>query len=223
MSQVSANAGTGGGLEDREGQPESGEVTDQLALAAARTQRRNQPRAWLVIGVVAVMATFVYAAMGLRARAAASETLSAVQSDDAKIRTALAKLKALQDAGGASGQGARTDHSSSEHALSTIIALAREAGLENPLGATTPNTSEPGRAQGWSQTTYLYTVKDPSIDAILRWMELVQQRLPAMGINKLTVRPEPTVWSVTVEFARWTKPEQTKPAGSTAPGGGRTP
>lgn len=196
----------------------SSDALDQLALTAARTQRRNQPRALVVLGVLAVLGALTYASMGWRARSDARDRLATTQEFDTKVRTALAKLKALQDASGAGGATAASEKQTGEHALSTIIELAGEAGLASPLGATTPNTSDASRAQGWSQTTYVYTVKDPSIDAVLRWMELVLERIPGMGINKLTVRPEPTVWSVTVEFARWHRPDQAR-----AGAGGRAP
>jgi hypothetical protein len=178
------------------------DATAGLSLAAARTASRNRPSFLVALGIIALAAGLIYALTGWLSHRDALAQAARAQTFANKILDASAQLKALQATEGSGGPRVGDQG----NVLSRIEAAGTRAGLSKnvPVGNTTRN---PNRETGWVQIGHQYNLKDPSLDAILRWMQFAVDDNPGLEVSQAVLRPEQSEWSMTVVFNRWEKPE----------------
>jgi hypothetical protein len=188
MSQAASHAAR---LED---------LRSTLAAQASRAEQRNRPRALLLIACIVLVVGAWVAWSGYSASAQAAERAGAAQRYSDSVLKAAGKLQSLQ----ASGDVQASEPMS--QLFSRIEALGGVSGLKSrvPIGA---SQTRPERALGWNQVKTTYTIRDPELSAVLRWVDAVVAEIPGMEVHSITVRPETTDWSVTVVFSRWEKAE----------------
>jgi hypothetical protein len=178
------------------------DATAGLSLAAARTARRNRPSFLVALGILALAIGLIYALTGWLSHRDALVQATRAETFAKKILDAAAQLKNLQATEGSGGPRVGDQG----NVLSRIEAAGQRAGLSKavPVGNT---TRTPNRDTGWVQIGHQYNVKDPSLDAILRWMQFAADDNPGLEVSQAVLRPEATEWSMTVVFNRWEKPE----------------
>ena len=178
------------------------DATAGLSLTAARTARRNRPSFLVALGILALAIGLIYALTGWLSHRDALVQATRAETFAKKILDAAAQLKNLQATEGSGGPRVGDQG----NVLSRIEAAGQRAGLSKavPVGNT---TRTPNRDTGWVQIGHQYNVKDPSLDAILRWMQFAADDNPGLEVSQAVLRPEATEWSMTVVFNRWEKPE----------------
>lgn len=200
MSQMPSNSG----FDPRAEASAAQDTISDLAVAAARGERRNKPTLLIALSAILLVAGVVFAVVNLfgytQARAAAEKA----KAESTAILEQTALLRALIDEE-ANGSGVHASDPST-NVLSTIEAAGSRAGLQKavPLGN---RSVTPDRTLGWNLVRYSYNVKDPSLDALLNWSQLVLEDLPSLEVYSVTLRPEATEWSYTIVYSRWEKPE----------------
>lgn len=168
----------------------------ELDLAAETRDRRNRPRMVVVLGLLALGAAGVSVIFTTSQAEAARRSLrfeerrrSEFQASAAKI----AELKAKLDAGGARAQPAFP-------VVSELQSLAEQAGL-----ARRPNPPVESNSPQRDVTVRSYDFRDvqsPTIEPIMRWLELATTSVPGLTVDGLTLRNNPQGWTMNVKFQR---------------------
>lgn len=185
--------------------PSPAEATQSLGIAAARTLRRNRPSFLVTLGAIALMLALAYAVLGWVSYSDARKRAQTAERNASDILLAAARLKQLQD-NDASGGSRSPEVASGGAVLSRIEGAGTRAGLVRPVPVGSTNRQR-DRDVGWDKVNISYNVKDPSLEAILKWMELAIEDVQGLEVSQLTLRPEASEWSMTVVYARWEKPE----------------
>jgi hypothetical protein len=168
-----------------------------LALTAARTQRRNQPQFLVLLGVLALVGAAVWTTVKWSASRAAADRADAARSQAQRAMEAVAKLQAY----GAASQNAGPAVAPA-NIRSTIESAGTRAGLSKAVGVGSQSTSRTGDDK-WNQVKYAYTLRDESLAAMLRWVEIVKQDVPDLEVSAMTVVPEANEWRLTVTYVRF--------------------
>lgn len=196
MSQVDTSTTLAGSADD---------AAATLALKAARTQRRNQPQFLVLLGVLALVAASVWTAVKWADSRDAADRAEAARSQAQRAMEAVRKLEAFA----AANQGSANLAVAPANIRSTIESAGSRAGLSKPVGVGSQSTS---RADDeWNQVRYAYTLRDESLAAMLRWVEIVKQDVPDLEVSAVSIVPEANEWRMTVTYVRFER----KPEGST--------
>ncbi len=169
----------------------------ELAGAAAAAERRNRPTALLVAAllVLAIGAGALVSSLG--ARASAGRAMRLEQTREEQVVRLAAQFEAIdrqrQDSGA-------DTFAPIPDVLSRIETAARDAGLADrpPI----PRQSSE-RSEDLTKRDYAYTMRDASLDKLLKWVELSTQTVPGLRVSSIELRPEQRTWQVTVTFSRW--------------------
>jgi len=206
VSQAAPPSGTiSGSMANPLDTTSAGDATQALGIAAARSARRNRPMFLIVLALLTLAFGLGYAFTGwLKYRDARAQATRA-QQFSARVLDTTAKLKAMQENESAGGSGPRPGESGG-NVLSRIEGAGPRAGLTKsvPVGST---NRQRNREVGWDQVLITYNIKDPSLDAILKWAELAVGEVAGLEVSNIALRPEQTEWSMTVVFSRWENPE----------------
>lgn len=175
----------------------------ELAARASAQERRSRPTHLVVIGTLALLVAIVALALGWRASAGAERTLRANQAESAEIERLLTRIRTLE---AAEEQQAGSDpFRPIPDLLTRLTRLGEEVGLANPLSL--PENMSP-RVYGSSRRlSYPYTVRDPSLDRVLEWIERSMQEIPGLRVRKLAISPNPRFWVVQVTLSRYERIE----------------
>jgi len=179
----------------------------ELAAAASRTQRANQPRHLVLLAAACLAGALLYLLISWQAYSTAQTRLAAQQRLAGDVRDSAARLKALQ-AAAASGQ-ANAGFDPSDTILSRLQRIGQDAGLKNAVGV--PAGGKPIRPAGSTnaaRTTWTYTLKDPSAGALLEFARRAADAIPGLEVYGLRLRPEAQGWELQVTFARWERVEE---------------
>lgn len=172
------------------------------ALAEAGT-RANRPGHLIAIAALALVATLVVAGVAWRSDARAARLERNAARDLTTLRASAERLGELESRVATSPEVDR--NRPIPDVLSRLGSLAREAGLDPvpPIPAQSADVGNNAR-----RLNYAYSnLRTPSLDALLRWVNLCTERIPGMHVRVLIVRPTPTIWSVDVTFARYERIE----------------
>jgi hypothetical protein len=177
----------------------------EQAAAAARTARQNQPKGLLAMASLLLLAALIYVAMSVVAQQAASDRLKGARSEAEEAVQLAGKLKALKVAASANPTTTAT--------VSSLRTRIEQAGLEAGLSKNVPLPQERKDtvqvSLGSRKTHFEYTVADPSLPALLTWMQKAVAAVPGLEITSVSVVPEANNWRLRVIFSRWEKVEGT--------------
>ncbi len=176
----------------------------EIALVAAASERRNRPKNLILIP----LALFIIASLVL-AYALYSVESGKLRLEDNQFRydrlvQGVVQIKELEAAGaqedGPDGLAPISDF------LSRVEGYARDAGLESKLSIPVPRRD---RSRGLVRVRHVYTkITDPSLEHLLRWVELTQEKIPGLFVLSLTLKPAGNRgWSMDITFARWERGE----------------
>jgi hypothetical protein len=185
----------------------------ELAALAARTERANQPRHLVVMALLVLAGSLAYLGVAWSGYAGARKRLAAQQRLTGDVVESASRYRALV-AAGAGAEGARGAETS-DTILSTIQGVGERAGLKNRIGVPTSSRREPraNSAATSTQMKWTYTVKDPSLSALLNFAALAVGEVPGLEVYSAKVRPEAQGWELVVVFSRWER-DAGKPEGT---------
>ncbi|MEO0482537.1 MAG: hypothetical protein AAF138_02855 [Planctomycetota bacterium] len=174
-----------------------------LAARAQSAEQSNRPR-WMVIGaVVLLIVAGVYALTAQASRAGAERDRRNAASQLRAVRAELAKIETLRntpiDANAPVPIGERLPN-----LLSGLASAARRSGI----GAELPVPAERDHATFGSLVgkRYDYTIFDPDVGALLRFLAAAVEETPALLIHSVSLRPQNDRWQMIVSFLRWERP-----------------
>jgi len=174
----------------------------QMTMAAAGAERRNRPR-WLpALALAALLLALIAMLASIGRRASAAAELRAAREHRARIGALVAELEQLQET--PTDPMAAQEGADIHDLLSKIENYATEAGLkEKPR---IPNTREEDKSDEGEYRVYTYAdVRDNSIEALLKWIQMVDERVPGMQISTLILKPDGQGWKANVSFRRWVR------------------
>lgn len=171
-----------------------------LAAQASRAEQRNRPRALLLIAAIVLVGGVWFAWSGYARHVEAEDRAGAAQRFSDSVLKAAGKLQSLES------QGVVQAREPMSQLFSRIEAMGGTAKLKNrvPIGA---SQTRPERTLGWNQVKTTYTIRDPQLPAVLKWIDLVVADIPGMEVHSITIRPEASDWVVIVVFSRWERAE----------------
>lgn len=185
----------------------------ELASLAARAERANQPRHVVLLALVVLGVALLFLAFAWQGYASATTRLAQQQRLTGDVRDSASRYRALvavaDTDGGIKGQV------SSDTILSTIQGVGERAGLKNRIGLPTSTRRSPrtNSAANSEQVKWTYTIKDPSLSALLHFAQMAGGEVPGLEVYSVRLRPEAQGWELTVVFSRWerttAKPEGT--------------
>lgn len=179
----------------------------ELAMHAARAERRSRPVHLLVLAALVLVAAAVYLALSYASLGRASASLAAVRASGTEAVTLahrLAALKALET--GASGPRA---FERMENLRTEIERRARDAGFKN-TGPMTPRSinESPAGVRGAMMRRLEYNVRAETLPVLMDWMQRCVREINGLEVYALTLIPETDGWSLKVTFSRWERREE---------------
>ena len=174
----------------------------ELVQAASGRERANRPLGLVIIACLALAIAFLSAIWALSSRRAAMSDLRATLAEQTDVEQMTEEWKRLDrleregGPGGGAGLGKQVDH-----LYDKMEQLAVRAGIKDKPQPPRPiETPRPPI----KVIEYAYTgVKDPSLKALLDWTRLASAEIPGMEVYGITLKPDPTNWSMNVTFRRW--------------------
>lgn len=171
-----------------------------LALAAARTARRNHPSYLAWGGALLLAVALLYLLMSYNALAAANDRLESAKGnaeEAAKITGKLAALIAAEQ--GAEGLRA---FDPAPNLRTEIDRIAKDAGFKGdaPVPRVVPD-QVPG-VKGVLRK-FTYDVRGQQLPVLMTWMDRCTKQINGLEVYSITLTPEPTAWNLKVTFSRW--------------------
>jgi len=172
----------------------------EQAGAAARTARRNQPKGLLVASGIVLLITLIYVITAFSSRRSAMQSLEESRDQAESALQMASELQALRSVAAANPR----EVGAASLLRTRVEAAGLEAGLSRPVSV--PKTrNQPNTALGSVLYKFDYEVGDPSLSALLTWVEKSVAAVPGLEVYSLTIRPQPNSWSLKVTFSRWEK------------------
>lgn len=178
---------------------------DRYALAARAESgaRANRPGHLIAIAALVLLVTLVVAGVAWRADARAARLERTAARDLTTLRASAERLGELQARVATSPEVDR--NRPIPDILSRLGSLAREAGLDPAPPIPSQNADVGDNAR---RLSYAYSnLRTPSLEALLRWINLCTERIPGMHVRVLIIRPAANLWSVDITFARYERIE----------------
>lgn len=178
-------------------------MTDEARLAmfrrAGESERGNRPR-WMVMlaGVILAVAAG-YALLGWLDRGDAIDTLRSARASDANLSLVLGEIESLRQPLDTGDIGPFPPLNTPQTLLQR---LATQAGLDT---LDPPTARENEVSDRISRRTYQYgSVRHPSPEGLLRWLDSVERGIMGMRVEYLDLRPNRARngWELTVTFSR---------------------
>ncbi|MDI1289384.1 MAG: hypothetical protein PSX37_05460 [bacterium] len=177
------------------------------SMDALRFERRSRPRHLVALAGLLVLVAGGVAWSSSRSLAAANKTLAYQQKVAAEVTEAAGKLNQLRAANAADGS---RENEAVPQLRSRIAQAAADAGLKNPNvlpSAERPEIRRPGLNS--IQRKFSYDVRDESLGALLKWMELATRDVPDLEVYSIKLQPEAQQWHLVVTFSRWERADST--------------
>lgn len=179
----------------------------ELTALAARTERANQPRHFVLLALLACAAALLALVISWNSYRAASARLTQERTTAEEITQTAARLRTLREQAAANTSGPAI--SEGGHLILTRIEQASsDAHLEKRTSAplrTRPDVKD--QASNAVRKTWEYEVRDKNLNAIVQWMTLATEKVPGLEVNSVTLRPEAQQWFCRVVFTRWERTE----------------
>ncbi|HYE63637.1 MAG TPA: hypothetical protein VD997_16720 [Phycisphaerales bacterium] len=173
----------------------------EQAAAAARTARRNQPKGLLLLASVLLVGAIIYLTMGFLAQREAAGELRDAREQAQETVAYAARLRALKAAAASAPQA----NASVSFLRTRIEQAGMEAGLTEAVRLPRETPENVQQSLGSRKRNFEYTISDPSMGALLSWMQRAVAAVPGLEISSVSITPEANKWRVRVIFSRWEK------------------
>lgn len=182
--------------------PDDGRI--ELAMAAARTERRNRPRGLVVLAAVVLAASIVFLLWVLASRAAAATSLSRANASLAVIDGVTKQLDAMER------QRASPRFNPENDMVGLLQRFAGSLGLpRTEVSSKDPTTA--AAVKGFVKRTYSTTINEADPELLLSWVAQSSDgaKFPGLEIDSMRLTPGRTsetgrvVWNLDITFRRW--------------------
>lgn len=171
----------------------------RLAAEASTRQRRNRPRLWVALAAIVLAGAMLFLMVQARSRGRAASALRAQTISRANIELMLQQLKELQQQPQNPGGDPTEPMANLPVRMEEIATASGLASKPRP-----PITPAPEDKAGGVIRSYRYSdVQDPSLSALLAWVQNAEQQIPGLHVHSLVLTPSDTAWKMTVSFKRW--------------------
>lgn len=171
------------------------------SMDALRAERRSQPRHLIALAAVLVLVAGGVTWSSSSSLAAARKSLKFQQTQAEDIAIAAAQLNQLRAASATEGS---RENEAVPQLRSRIAQAAADAGLKNPNilpSSERPELRRPGLNS--IQRKFSYDLRDESLPALLKWIELATRDVPDLEVYSVKLLPEQQQWHLLVTFSRW--------------------
>ncbi len=185
---------------------ETGPDRLELASKAASSERSKRPRHWILLAGLLLAGSLASVVFSWQSSRAAGLALSRQQTIAEDTLESAGRLRALQTAAASGGPSISEP---TTQVLSRIERAGIDTGLRDPVKLpkeTRKDQARPGVAA--LATRWTYEVRDPSLPTVLEWIKASTQTVPGLEVQSVVVRPEASVWLVTVVFVKWERAEE---------------
>ncbi|MDX2146965.1 MAG: hypothetical protein SFZ23_05535 [Planctomycetota bacterium] len=176
------------------------QARDEVAAAASRAESRNRPRVFILASSLALAIAFVMLVLGMGAKANADSSLRRERAQANEAVELLARLRQLDEAAKDSTKLPFGEQLSKIR--SKITDAASRAGLKSPPQLPVSDQVVRNVAAGVNRNTWTYEVRDPSLRAMLDWLQLAIKDIPGFEVYSVTLKPEQNQWYLRVTFSR---------------------
>ncbi|MEO1511527.1 MAG: hypothetical protein AAFU70_05595 [Planctomycetota bacterium] len=178
-------------------------LTDEARLGmfrrASEAERANRPRWMILIAGLIFAGALGYALLGWLDRRDAIDTLRSARASDSNLTLVLDDIEQLRQPMDSGDIGPFPPLSTPQTLLQR---LATQAGLDT-LQPPTARVSEVN--ERISRRLYQYgTVRHPTAEALLRWLDSVEQNITGMRVQNIDLKPNRARngWELSVTFSR---------------------
>ncbi|MEL6740887.1 MAG: hypothetical protein AAFP26_09565 [Planctomycetota bacterium] len=183
-------------------EPGTGRMSDDdredLAAIADAASRRNRPL-WMVVGGALLLAiALIWLMLAVRSVGASERGARAAERRLEGVRQLAAEFEALQAVATSVGPSERGRPI--PDLLSRIEAIAERSGMAaTPAVPQRTNDAVPGGRR----VRLRYNVNDPSLEAVLAWVDAASSEVPGLYPYSISITPGGQRWTMTVVFARF--------------------
>lgn len=175
----------------------------ELASRAVMHERQSRPVHLVVFGIIVFVASLVFLAIAWQHNAKANKRLisdTVAQINVERMITQINTLQATQ-----SESTGDDEFAPIPDILTRLTRIGQQVGLENELGL--PKNTAPRTEGSTRLLTYPYTVRDPSLERILQWIQRSQDQIPGLQIREITINLNAKSWLVKVTLSRYERIE----------------
>lgn len=175
------------------------EIRFEMTMRAAGRERRNRPRALLVLAGAALVVGGLAALTGVGARSRAASAFQEQLETSAKAESLLAEYARLKQT---EQVGSDEAHRELPFLLTRVEDAALRAGLQNKPAPPTQQSTDLGAVV---VRKYVYqNVRSEKLEPLIQWLRQATQDVPGLEVYQITsLRPEPNAWTMAVVFRRW--------------------
>ncbi len=175
----------------------------ELASRAVMHERQSRPVHLVVFGAVVFVAALLFLAIAWKHNASANKKLVNNQIAAMSVDRMMTQIEALQ---AAQSQTTGDDlFAPIPDILTRITRVGKQVGLENDLNL--PKNTRPQLVGTARLMSYPYTVRDPSLEKILNWIQRSQDQIPGLQVREITINLNAKSWLVKVTFTRYERIE----------------
>lgn len=178
------------------------QARQEVAVAAARQARHNTPTHLVILALILLGVALVCTLVAARSRSAAQDRLDAQKRQAGRVAELVARLNQLAEV---ERSGVQRWGQPAERVQSKIQQAAAMAGLKSAIPPVNPTKSSP--INDAQRIQFKYDIRDESLPALLKWVELATRDVPGLEVYAVRIRPEANQWDLNVTFSRW---ERTK-------------
>ncbi len=180
----------------------------ELASIAQNQQRLNYPQHLILIGIVLVVVSIVALIAGWQSRSGAQKQNIKQANDLVAIENTISQIIALQQA--QENDPGQDLLQPIPDMFSRLERYATQAKLESklvlPKGNSNQTRSRP-IAGNATQKIYPYTIKDPSLEHLLDWIEISTGQIPGLEVRDIEIQPAKNDWTMKVTLSRYERNE----------------
>ncbi len=179
----------------------------ELASIAQNQQRLNYPQHLILIGIMLVVVSIVALVVGWQSRSGAQKNNIKQANDLVAIESTISQIIALEQA-----QESNPDQDLLQpipDMFSRLERYATQAQLESKLVLPKGNSQSRSRpiAGNATQKIYPYTIKDPSLEHLLDWIEISTSQIPGLEVRDIEIEPAKNDWTMKVTLSRYERNE----------------
>lgn len=175
----------------------------ELAMSASSQARARRPMGLVVLASVAAAIALLAAGWGLVSKSRERERWERLVSTQARVEGMIAEYRQLEERQRAAGETVAGTRVPDLLARMETIATVRAGMREKPPLPRESSSSSP-RAQNIIIREYVYeAVRDPSLAALLEWINLAQAEIPGLEVDSVRLTPDQQQWQMRVVFRRW--------------------
>jgi len=175
----------------------------ELAARAVMHERQSRPAHLVVFGTLIFVIALVFLAIAWKHDSSANKKFVNNQIAAMSVDRMISQIQELETA---QSQTTGDDlFAPIPDILTRITRVGKQVGLENDLNL--PKNTSP-RVEGATRVlTYPYTVRDPSLEKILNWIQRSQDQIPGLQVREITINLSAKSWLVKVTLTRYERIE----------------